>query len=381
MGLELTPIPLDKFPTEARRFVEPSAPQQMQRMVADALVPMKPLIQVCSLYQFAVGDDKTLAERATKSLNRIPIPTLIEVVKKPLLPQVLHWVCITLTSAREVTRTVLTNPKAHMDTLVSVAKVADESICELLSRNQTRLVQDPKLIESLFLNPNMRASSVDRMLDFAARNNMALKNIPGYEEIIADIQGRPVVDAETEARVDEAFRERIAEAKEEQETDETRAEGPVTARAYIEDEAEEEAQKGSKSAAGRIRELNIAQKVRLAMMGSATDRAILIKDTNKVVARTVIRSPGLSDSEVLKFSKNKALLDEVIAYIAGNKKWTRHYQIKKNLVGNPKTPIAQTMKFLSHLRTQDLRLIARSRDIPAPVAKAANQLVKKRLER
>ena len=42
------------------------------------------------------------------------------------------------------------------------------------------------------------------MLDFAARNNMALKNIPGYEEIIADIQGRPVVDAETEARVDEA---------------------------------------------------------------------------------------------------------------------------------------------------------------------------------
>ena len=73
----------------------------------------------------------------------------------------------------------------------------------------------------------MRASSVDRMLDFAARNNMALKNIPGYEEIIADIQGRTVVDAETEARVDEAFRERIAEAKEEQETAETRAEGPL----------------------------------------------------------------------------------------------------------------------------------------------------------
>ena len=97
MGLELSPIPLDKFPTEARRFVEPSAPQQMQRMVADALGPMKPLIQVCSLYQFAVGDDKTLAELANNSLNRIPITTLIEVVKKPLLPHYLHWVCITLT--------------------------------------------------------------------------------------------------------------------------------------------------------------------------------------------------------------------------------------------------------------------------------------------
>ena len=66
MGLELSPIPLDKFPTEARRFVEPSAPQQMQRMVADALVPMK-LAHPSALYQFAVGDDKTLAERANNS--------------------------------------------------------------------------------------------------------------------------------------------------------------------------------------------------------------------------------------------------------------------------------------------------------------------------
>ena len=197
----------------------------------------------------------------------------------------------------------------------------------------------------------------------------------------ADIQGLKPQNPEAEAAADELFRVSMAEALQKDETDATTAERPVAAQAYVSDEPEDETTTGSRSAAGRIRELNIAQKVRLAMMGSATDRAILIKDTNKVVARTVIRSPGLSDSEVLKFSKNKALLDEVISYIATNKKWTRHYQIKKNLVGNPKTPIGQTMKFLTHLRTQDLRLIARSKDIPGPVAKAANQLVKKRLER
>lgn len=381
MAFLLQKIPLDKFPANARRFVEPSAPPQMQRMVADAMVPMKPIIQVCSLYQFAVGDDPDLAQRATQSLNKIPVPTLVEVVKKPLLPQVLHWVCITLRRSREVVRAILTNAKTQIETLVEIAGEADENTCDQISRNQIRLVESPDLIEALFLNPNMRASSVDRMLDFAARNEMDLSNIPGYDEILADIQGRAPMDAQAEAAADAAFRSRMDEALQEKEVDPTITDGPVAAQAYTQEESEEDEHKGSRSAAGRIRELNIAQKVRLAMMGSATDRAILIKDTNKVVARTVIRSPGISDSEVMKFSKNKALLDEVIGYIATNKKWTRHYQIKKNLVSNPKTPLAITMKFLTHLRTQDLRLIARSKDIPGPVAKAANQMVKKRLER
>ena len=295
-----------------------------------------------------------------------------------MLPQVLHWVCMVLRSSREVVRTILTNSKTQIETLIAIAKNADEDVCELIARNQIRLVQSETLIETLFFNPNMRSSSVDRMLDFAARNNMYLNNVPGYEEIIADIQGKPLPDPLAETEADDHFRELMETATAEA-ADEVDVSGPVNARVYEEDEEEE--QKSSRSAAGRIRELNIAQKVRLAMMGSSTERAILIKDTNKVVARTVIRSPAISDSEVLAFSKNKALLDEVIAYIASNKKWIRHYQVKKNLVGNPKTPISQTMKFLTHLRTTDLRLIAKSRDIPGPVAKAAKQLVKARLEK
>jgi hypothetical protein len=381
MALVLKEIPLDKFPAGARRFVQPDAPAQMKRMVADAMVPMKPVIQVCSLYQFAVGDDEDLARRATQSLLKAPIPTLLEVVKKPLLPQVLHWVCVSLKGSREIVHTIITNPKTPIDTLIEMARGADEDICDVIARNQIRLVQSSSLVETLFLNANMRASSVDRMLDFAAHSNMNLDNIPGYNEIIEDIQGRTPQTAAAEAAADEAFRVSMDEALQENEADASVTDRPVAAGSYANEDTEAETTTGSRSAAGRIRELNIAQKVRLAMMGSATDRAILIKDTNKVVARTVIRSPGLSDSEVLKFSKNKALLDEVISYIATNKKWTRHYQIKKNLVGNPKTPISQTMKFLTHLRTQDLRLIARSKDIPGPVAKAANQLVKKRLER
>ena len=386
MKFQLSKIPLEKFPANARRFVEPKSPQQMKRMVADGLVPMKPVIQLCTLYQFSLDDDEDLAKRATASLARLPVPTLIEVVKKPLLPMVLHWVCMTLKTSREVVRTILTNSKTQIDTMIAVAHQADEDICELIARNQIRLVESPSLIEALFFNPNMRSSSVDRMLDFAARNDMDLPNIPSYQDIVADIQGKAPLSAEEQETADLKFKELMdnAQAEAADESDDDKAEDeearPVSAQVFEDEEAEEE-KVSSRSAAGRIRELNVAQKVRLAMMGSSTERGILIKDTNKLVARSVIRSPAISDSEVIAYAKNKSLLDEVISYIASNKKWVRHYQVKKNLVNNPKTPITQTMKFLTHLRTPDLRLVAKSRDVPGPVAKAAKQLIKARLEK
>ena len=218
-------------------------------------------------------------------------------------------------------------------------------LCDLIAQNQTRLVRHPALIEALFFNNNARASTVDRMLDFAARNRLVLPNIPEYENIVAEIVGDLPQDEAEAAAMDDAFRaaqsaldELTGNAEDPEELEklaDALAEGPRTARDY-EDTDEDEAANPRMSAAGRIRELNVAQKVRLALMGTATERGILIRDTNKVVARTVIRSPAVTDSEALLYSKNKSLLDEVISFIASNKKWTRHYRLKLNLVMNPK---------------------------------------------
>jgi hypothetical protein len=225
------------------------------------------------------------------------------------------------------------------------------------------------------------------MLDFAARNQLALPAIPDYEAIVAEIGGAiPQTDAEA-AEADAAFRdaqdalkELVGDGSDEslEQAGNVIADGLRSARDFETSDGEEEAASRKKSAAGRIRELNIAQKVRLALMGTTTERAILIRDTNKVVARTVIRSPAVTDAEAMAYAKNKSLIDEVISFIASNRKWTRHYGVKLNLIKNPKTPISDALRFLSHLRISDLRLVAKSRDVPAPIAKAAKNLVKTR---
>ena len=146
-----------------------------------------------------------------------------------------------------------------------------------------------------------------------------------------------------------------------------------------EEQGEDDKPKKRGSAAGRIRAMNIAQKVRLAMMGNSSERAILIKDSNKMVSRAVIRSPAITDNEVMKFAKNKSLDEEIIGYIARRKKWTRQYRLKKALILNPKTPLNVALNFLAYMRLNDLREVARSRGTSPGVAKAAKQAVKKKM--
>ena len=63
------------------------------------------------------------------------------------------------------------------------------------------------LIEALFQS-DARASTVDRILDFAARNRLELPNIPDYQELVAEIR-RDLGEEDTDktAAQDDAFRQ------------------------------------------------------------------------------------------------------------------------------------------------------------------------------
>ncbi len=382
-------IPIEKFPEAARRFVSPDAPDRLKEMLSKGLVPMKPVVQLCSLYQIAMAETGALHEEAEKTVLNMPDASLKQVIKQPMLPLVLDWLATLFASDKSLVRAILLNPVTDDETVLRIADAADEAICDLIAQNQMRLLRCPALIEALYFNPTARASTVDRMLDFAARNQLQLSAIPDYEAIVAEIGGQIPQTEEEQAAADALFRdaqEALRELSGDGSEDAIDAAVDVMQQTMrsaddFDDRSEAEAENEKKmSAAGRIRQLNVAQKVRLALMGNSAERGILIRDTNKVVARTVIRSPAVTDSEVLAYAKNKSLIDEVISYIASNRKWTRHYAVKLNLVKNPKTPTTEAMRFLTHLRLSDLRLVAKSRDVAGPISKAAKNMIKARMQ-
>ena len=68
----------------------------------------------------------------------------------------------------------------------------------------------------------------------------------------------------------------------------------------------------------------------------------------------------------------------MIRYIANSREHTKDYAVKQALVNNPKCPLASSLRLLSFLRPDDLKSIARSRNIPGALAAAAKKLLQTR---
>ena len=102
------------------------------------------------------------------------------------------------------------------------------------------------------------------------------------------------------------------------------------------DDLVEEQEEGSKNLATMIGDMKLGKKIKLAMLGNMSARAILIKQNSRQIREAVIKNPRLSDSEVLEFARNSNLDKHVFKLIAKNATWMKSYNLKCALVSNPK---------------------------------------------
>ena len=108
-------------------------------------------------------------------------------------------------------------------------------------------------------------------------------------------------------------------------------------------------------------------------MGSQDERSILVRDSNKLVAVAVVRSPKIQEKEIESISKSRAVHEDVLRHISATKELVKSYAVKLNLAGNPKTPVPIALKLLPHLRELDLRKLAKSKDVPQVIATQARR--------
>ena len=126
--------------------------------------------------------------------------------------------------------------------------------------------------------------------------------------------------------------------------------------------------------------LPIVERMKLAMKGTRTQRAQLIRDSNKLVAAAVLSSPKLTDAEVESFAKMANVTEEVLRSIAMNRAWVKNYGVVAGLTRNPKTPPAISMQMVQRLNDRDLKMLASDRNVPEAVRLAARKFVVKGLK-
>jgi hypothetical protein len=125
----------------------------------------------------------------------------------------------------------------------------------------------------------------------------------------------------------------------------------------------------------RITQMKVGERLKLALKGGREARAILVRDPNHLVQRFVLLNPRISDEEVVAVAKNRTAERELLEMIGKKKEWINNYQVRLALVTNPKTPISIAVRYVRTLLMRDLRLLAKSKNVPVAVNGAAKRLV------
>jgi hypothetical protein len=140
-------------------------------------------------------------------------------------------------------------------------------------------------------------------------------------------------------------------------------------------EPEKPAGEDARSTLQRLAAMTVAQRVGVAMKGSREERAILIRDPNKLVSTAVLSSPKMSESEVENIAKMASISEEILRIIANTRGWMKRYGIVVALARNPKTPVAISMNLLSRLQEKDVRAISTDRNVPEVLRITARQKI------
>jgi hypothetical protein len=204
-------------------------------------------------------------------------------------------------------------------------------------------------------------------VEFAARNGLKV-SIPGFEQIVAALKQQVIAPpSEAPQERDTAFVQALVEAEQ-----------------FSLDDIEEDEdggvrlKEGARKAEKKLEDMNVTEKIRTAMLGTALQRSLLVRSTNRLVAAAVLDSPKIGDDEVIKIAGSRAVSDDILRRISSRGSWLRLYDVKLNLVSNPKTPVGESMKLLMHLRESDMKKVAASKNVAGAVRAAAGNHLKKR---
>jgi hypothetical protein len=131
-----------------------------------------------------------------------------------------------------------------------------------------------------------------------------------------------------------------------------------------EPESKPEEEEDSTSVLQRLAAMNVPQRLKRATKGTREERAVLIRDPNKMIAVAVLSSPKLTTTEVEAIARMANVSDEILRIIAMNRAWMKNYNVVWALAKNPKTPVPLSLNLLPRLADKDLRTLSSDRNVP-----------------
>ncbi|HOT00255.1 MAG TPA: hypothetical protein PLY66_04540 [Acidobacteriota bacterium] len=344
-----------------------AAPKMIKLAAARGSLPLPPEILLEAQASLLKDGDPEIRQAAEEGLHAYSPAEMAALMEhKEITPFAIDQVAGCFRSNALIVEKIILNPNTDTRTLTGLAPIISQSLAELLINNQVRLIEAPEILASLRQNPNLSPGDRQRLeeiehdfLGGTAAATPATAPAPVEESKVEDL---PFTEEERAALSSLDADAPTAPSKEEQE--------------YIEELAEGDQDK--LTLYQKMATLSVSDKVKLALLGRREERALLIRDSNKLVSTSVLSSPKLTDSEIEIFAQLRNVSHEVLRIIGTNKELTKNYRVVYYLVRNPKAPVEVTMPLLNRLTSMDLKLLQIEKSVPESVRAQAKRIISRR---
>ena len=353
------------------------------------------------LVALATSDDPQIASAASETLKaETPEDLLIAASASDTVPNVLAYLATQSDGKHEVYEATILNTRTPDQALAKLAATTPHnSLLELITINQQRLVRCPEIIDAILGNPACSGEAERRAREtrkeffekergarqiadeLRARGQTAAAEFFEAAELTTVSGELSVEDAwliaehieVSDADLDDAW---LPAERYEELVSESAEEVSANVQRVIESERLEAGSVSTEriSLIRKIMFMNTRDRMKLAMKGDREARGILIRDSNKVVCSAVVNNPRITEQEVENIAAMRTVSDEVLRLIAMNRSWARSYPIIHNLARNPRTPIPTVINILLRIRTKDLQALTQNRNISEAVRRQAQRL-------
>jgi hypothetical protein len=298
-------------------------PEQKLAICAGS-VPLAAEDRVEMLAVLAFDSDPNVSERAQGALLTQPVQHFVSVLGRPQVDPHLSAYCSdNLGDKPGIADALAKNPSCPTSDVTRVASFLTASGIQALLDNLDRFISDPQLV--LAVNKSAAPTAEQReLLNEMHKGAMSMNEI---EEAAAEIEP------------DKVKRETLQQ---------------------------------------KLAHMNVVQRLTLALKGGRSERMFLIRDPNKLVQRSVLQSPRLTDTEVENFASMTNLTSETLRAISLTRSFVKSYSVVRNLVNNPKTPLDASLHLFPRLTATDLAKLCANKNVPETLRSSAVKLHRKR---
>jgi len=337
-------------------IVKGQVPRQVRLFAAQGLLPIS-REELLSLQCVLSSDpDEELAKAAADSVRDQELTTILDWLRDHPPESLVLDQLIRVRDEEAIWATVASHPNVSDETLRVIARNATPMVQDIIITNQVRVLGCLEILDDLRANAQVNQVVLRRVREFEeefiqkvlAEEEAAAKAGPSVEEAIEALHA---IGAHIPKEISMPY--------------------PLTE----DEELAEAIRKAGESVHSRLLMMSVHERIICALRGTREERALLINSRNRLIQRSVLACPKLSDSEIEQYASSRSVAQEVIKLISSNARWLRQYPVIIALAMNPKTPVYTAKSILPRLNYRDKMRVSRDRNLPPVTRKIAEKLL------